>query len=370
MLLKVYSYLNEFKYTNTNMKYLKKRIKKNYNLDYNNITKIASFPKNALIELTNGCNHACVFCKNSNQSRRATKLPINKYKNFIKQASELGLEEVGLYSTGEPYMTKNLNDYISIAKQYGVKRIYLTTNGSLANLNKVITNYEAGLNSIKFSINAANKEDYIFIHGQDDFDKVVKNVKEIYNWKEKNNINLQMLASCVMITSIPNMQEEHYSIFKSYFEDINYVKANSQLGQAFSLIDDLAVSPHGIFNNLDKENSRESIKPCAMIWNRYHLTAESYLSACCVDYELDLIISDLNKEKLKDAWNNSLATNLRQAHLTSNLEGLLCDQCMHNRKAPYKKILEVNELNKSNRILKKNRDNLKERIEIANKKIS
>ena len=30
-------------------------------------------------------------------------------------------------------------------------------------------------------------------------------------------------------------------------------------------------------------------KPCEMLWNRLHLTADGYLTACCVDYENDLV---------------------------------------------------------------------------------
>ena len=96
----------------------------------------------------------------------------------------LGLKEVGLYATGEPFMTKNLDDYISIAKTYNIERVYITTNGALADLKTVIKCVEAGLDSIKFSINASNKSDYLEIHGHDDFSKVRDNVLKIYEWKE------------------------------------------------------------------------------------------------------------------------------------------------------------------------------------------
>ena len=145
-----------------------------------------AYPKNALVELTNGCNHACIFCKNSNQGRRATFLPLEKFGSFVTQAVALGLEEVGLYATGEPFMTKNLDDYIRTAKRAGVARVYLTSNGALASLDRVIACHEAGLDSIKFSINASNRADYELVHGFDDFDKVVRNVRDIAAWRGAN----------------------------------------------------------------------------------------------------------------------------------------------------------------------------------------
>ena len=46
-------------YKNT---YFKEKEKKDFTLTFKTTT--ATVPKNALVELTNGCNHACVFCFN------------------------------------------------------------------------------------------------------------------------------------------------------------------------------------------------------------------------------------------------------------------------------------------------------------------
>lgn len=319
-------------------------------------------PTRALIELTNGCNHACIFCKNSHQSRRANFLSLETYTSFIEQAVALGLEEVGLYATGEPFMNKRLPEYIDVAKKAGAKRVYLTSNGALATLDKVKACVEAGLDSIKYSINASNAIDYKLVHGFDDFDKVEKNVRETAAWRRDNAIDLQMLCSCVIIPSISNVEEEHRALFSPLFDDVMYVTAGSQGGQAFELIEELGVSPHGIFNNIDDANDPASIKPCYMVWNRYHLTAEGYLTACCVDYELDLVFADLNKQKLSESWNNESAIKLRTAHLDKNLDGLLCHQCLLNQPQPYKPLTEVPKTLKPTQLRDKEKGNLKERI--------
>ena len=81
----------------------------------------AEVPKIALVELTNACNHACVFCFNPEMKRKISCLDMPTYENFIKKSVNEGLEEVGLYSTGEPFMTKNLDEYILLAKKLGIK---------------------------------------------------------------------------------------------------------------------------------------------------------------------------------------------------------------------------------------------------------
>ena len=65
---------------------------------------IKNIPKNALVELTNACNHACIFCYNPEMKRSISRIDINIFKSFISKGVLEGLE-VGLYST-ENLMTK------------------------------------------------------------------------------------------------------------------------------------------------------------------------------------------------------------------------------------------------------------------------
>ena len=291
------------------------------------------FPKNALIELSNSCNHACVFCNNAIMERKIGHLNIKTFKKFITQASFLGLKEVGLYSTGEPFMTKNLSEFVTIAKQSGIDKIYITTNGSLATLNKVIELYESGLTSIKFSINAATKKTYKFIHGYDDFDKVLKNIEDIYQWKNKKKIKLTMLASFIYTNLTENEIDLHKKIFLKYFDDIIYSPANGQAGKNLSLTHEM--SDYWKFNH--------EIKPCQMIFNRLHITYEGYLTACCVDYENDLTYSDINLDNfsLADEWNNKIIQKLRLKHLNKELNNTLCHGCLTGTNKPYAPISDL-----------------------------
>ena len=83
----------------------------------------APFPKNCLIELSNACNHKCIFCTNPRMSRAIGRLDFETYKKFIIQSVPLGLREVGLYATGEPFITKNLEKYIKFAKDSGIEYV-------------------------------------------------------------------------------------------------------------------------------------------------------------------------------------------------------------------------------------------------------
>ena len=51
----------------------------------------------------------------------------------------------------------------------------------------------------------------------------------------------------------------------------------------------------------------------ANVWNRLHLTKEGFLTACCVDYENDLVYEKFQKDlTLKEMFNNKTMLKLRK----------------------------------------------------------
>ena len=300
---------------------------------------IKQIPKNALVELTNACNHSCIFCYNPEMKRSISLIDINVFKSFILKAVSEGLEEVGLYSTGEPFMTKNLHQFVKIAKDSGLKRVYITSNGALAELSKVKACLEAGLDSIKFSINAGSKETYKIIHGHDDFEKVIKNLKDIYSYKKKNSIKLQLLCSFVFTDLTKKEVNSFKKKYQKFFdEEIRFLKAANQGGHTKERSEILT-------NKIDNSNKNQNLdlkknfKPCGMLWDRLHLTAEGNLTACCVDYENDLVYKKFSdKEKIIDQFNSEKIVNLRNKHLKNNLKNTICYNCIYNENSKYNKI--------------------------------
>lgn len=130
------------------------RIKKNFEDD--NINLKPPFPDNMLLEVTNACNHSCIFCANSKFDRRRGYIDSELAKKILHEAHELGTENVGFYATGEPLMNQNLEEYIRYAKELGYLYIYITTNGALLTKERAKRLIEAGIDSIKISLNAAN----------------------------------------------------------------------------------------------------------------------------------------------------------------------------------------------------------------------
>lgn len=292
------------------------------------------FPDNCMVELTNACNHECVFCANPRMTRKTGRLPLDVFQRFIKEAVGLGVKEVGFYTTGDPLMTPNLEDFVRAATDAGVGYTYMTTNGALGTPEKFLKLLDAGLKSVKFSINAATRESYKLVHGVDDFDKVVGIVKWLDEHRKAKKLDLRMLGSCVLTRASENDRDLHQKIFGPHFDDVIYVTAGGQSGQ--SIEEAQLVTPS--FNKIayPPVGSRE---PCFMLWKRVHLTSEGYLTLCCVDYENNLTYASVADGKpLMEHWHNALITEMRRKQIDQKLEGTLCHKCFYGGADDYKPI--------------------------------
>lgn len=299
------------------------------------------FPANCVVELTNACNHQCVFCANPRMEREISRLSTKGFARFIKNAVPLGLKEVGFYATGEPFLLNNLDEFVRVAKEGGVGYVYVTTNGALATPARLIKVLEAGLDSIKFSINGATRETYKLVHGADDFDAVLANVRWLAERRKQGGAP-RMLASCVLTRATEGEKALHQELFGPYFDDIMYSDTHAQAG--YSAREAELVAASGRDPRFPPPGSME---PCFHLWKRINITAEGFLTLCCADYENKLAYARLSdSDDLMKLWHNPAITEMRRRHLEQRLEGTLCDSCVYGGKAPDRPLTELGEASK------------------------
>lgn len=313
--------------------------------------------KNLLIEISNSCNYKCIFCANRKMTRKRGKINPALLEKILNEAYDLGVKEVGFYTTGEPLLNTELNNYIKLAKKIGYSYIYITTNGYLADLEKIKQLISSGLNSIKFSINAINTNDYKFIHGIDGYDKVMFNLKKLYNYRNEQNINLKIYVSYVATRYTSYTNEEINNNFKNYCDDVVIVNVRNQSGIVPEI--DIMLS---CIEDIDKRIQASRVLPCHYTFNAIVVTYEGYLTACCTDFQNYLAYADLNKTTIKEAWHNEKITLLRKKQLTYNLRNTLCDNCI-NTVTTLPQPLDSNLCTKMNNCVFLDENYVKEQIE-------
>ncbi|EOS39508.1 radical SAM protein [Lachnospiraceae bacterium] len=286
--------------------------------------EIPPFPPNMQMELTNICNHRCLFCGYEKMKRPRKKCDKELMFDVLKQAYELGTREVGFYMIGEPFILDDVDDYVRTAKNLGYTYIYITTNGTLANIEKVKKCYEAGLDSIKYSINGSNRYEYKKMHGRDDFDKVKRNVIELNEYKKKNAIkDLGVFISFIKTEWNKNNIDELYQEYGELVDKIYVWDCKIQGGwlDTESMIHQGIISPESL-------ESLGGGLPCGMLFNRFHVTCEGLLDACCVDFGYEMAVADLREISLAEAWRSDVMREIRRKHLQGEINGTYCYNCV------------------------------------------
>lgn len=282
------------------------------------------FPKtNFLIELSNACNHACIFCTHQKMKRPVGKINRELAYNILQQAYDLGTREVGFYATGEPFIVPELPEYIAKAKEIGYTYVYLTSNGALATPERIRRVIDAGLDSIKFSINAPQKKLYKFIHGRDDFDTVMANLKYLNEYREISGKNYKIYVTGILTKFTEHLQDKYFEVFDGLADQVVFKYVYNQGGYM----------PE-IEKYLRCDSDKEERRRCNLPFDAISVTQEGYLSVENADYENMLIVADLNKVSLKDGWYGEKMQEIRRKFMEDDLTGTLCDGCVHHKCSP------------------------------------
>ena len=277
------------------------------------------FPRtNFLIETSNACNHSCIFCAHKKMKRKVGKIKPETVENILCQAHELGTREVGFYATGEPFLVKELPDYIAMAKSIGYEYVYLTTNGVLATPERIRAVINAGLDSIKFSINAPDREMYEFIHGYDDYDKVLDNLQYLSDYRKASSQKYKIFITGILTRYTEKLRSKWFEVFYGLADEIVFKKVYNQGGY---MPENEAL--------LRCESDTDAFRRCNLPFDAISVTCEGYLSVENADYENMLVVADLNRIPLKEAWYGENMKRIRQAFIDDKMDGLICDGCVH-----------------------------------------
>jgi len=244
-------------------------------------------------------------------------------KRVLEEAYECGTREVGLHATGESFLLKNLHEYVSMAKQIGYEYIFITTNGSLATPERAKPILDAGLDSIKFSIWAGTRESYKKLHGVDNFDLVIANLKWVSDYRKASGLTYRIYVTMVSTDLAKGEEEILKDLVVPYIDEWDPHLLNNQCG---------IMHENNELGTIEKHSIRGRIKSkaCFQPFKSFTVTPEGYISACVIDYQKNLIVADLNKTTMKEAWANEVYKTFRGRHLRGDLKGLCCYNCLNN----------------------------------------
>lgn len=294
-----------------------------------NFSENPPLPQSLNIELNSTCNQSCIFCpfhgKYASNQPFLTAMKKKDAIALIDMAKEYGIgkKEIGFYLAGEAFLHKDLPEIVKYAKKSGFSYTFITTNGAFATPDKMQEVLDAGLDSIRISINAADREMYRELHGRDDYDKVSENLQYMHGYIKEKKLKVATSISCVITGRTLGIQEKFKKQFGQYVDDILFIpvmlqrlNCDEQFIREYQVIDDALTEMKSDF-------------VCPLLFDTMYINANLEVVPCCEAYDADCVFYDLKQDfDLKNAWNSEGYNRYRKLYLNhEDLAGTICEKC-------------------------------------------
>ncbi|MBD5552233.1 MAG: radical SAM protein [Lachnospiraceae bacterium] len=294
-----------------------------------NLCENPPLPQSLNIELNSTCNQSCVFCPfHGKYAPGKLFLTTMKKKDaiaLIDMAKECGIgkKEIGFHIAGDVFLYKELAEIVSYAKKAGYAYTFITTNGALATPDRMKEVLDAGIDSIRVSINAVDREMYHELHGRDDFDKVFANLRYMHHYIKDNSLKVSTSVSCVITKKTLGIQEDFKKLFGEYVDDILFIPVVLQRLSC----DEQFIKDYQVIDDSQTEVKSDFI--CPLLFDTMYINANLEVVPCSEAYDTNCVFYDLKQDfNLINAWNSEKYKAYRKLFLNKeSLSDTICEDC-------------------------------------------
>ena len=293
-------------------------------------------PKMLSVEVTSRCNLNCPFClvglQNSLPSTEHDLLPrglgnmeFGLYEKIARDAVEFGIENMQLHFQGEPLLHKQFPEMVRLAKRNGM-RTNVFTNGLPLTEKMADAILDAGLDSLRFSVDGVSEEVYQKNRVGGQFHRVYKNMK--------------MIAEKARASKSPILLEWQMIGMRNNEHEIDRAREMArEIGLNF-FVKTFAVTNADSVPRNPKYQRKLHIKPCADIYRAIFVYWDGDVVPCCYDLDGKAIVGNLTRETLTEVWESPAYVDLRRridnAYLKPDEEPELCKSCLKWGHEPFK----------------------------------
>jgi len=293
------------------------------------------------------CNHRCTFCGVDYIGYQNIRWETELLKTRLNEMSEKGVRSIMFAGEGEPLLHKELDQIIEHCSKVGIDSS-ITTNFvflNKKNVDKIFKN----ASWVKISINAGTKKTYSEIHRtkEEDFDKVIENMKLAVKTKKENNYKCTLGAQMLLL---PENKDEalilakkvkeiglDYLVIKPYsqhlfsetkvYKNVDY-KPMLELEEELEKLNDDTFNVVFRSNTMKKLDTGHSYKKCystPYFWA--HLMANGDMYGCSAYLQQDkFCYGNLKEKSFQTVWESEK----RQKSITYVKEKLDISGCRAN----------------------------------------
>lgn len=274
------------------------------------------FPINLDIETTNLCNLRCGFCPrtvliNLGKYGKIGTMDFGLYKSIIDEGAENGLCSIKLNYLGEPLLDKELARRIKYAKDKGVIEVMMNNNGTLLDEENAYKILEAGIDSVFFSVDSINRENYNRLRVGAEYNTVVNNIKNFV--RIKNELGYKHVQTRCSMVVMPGNEHEAEEYAKFWLPIVGIVGFCEYVEH---------VSTHKEYQEYNPDFV------CAQPFQRMFVMWDGIVTPCCVDDNRGMVMGDTRKEKVKDIWHGERYRRLRETMINGRYyDNEICKRC-------------------------------------------
>ena len=282
---------------------------------YPELKTVDDYPPCLQIEPSSVCNLRCVMCYQTDASFSGSHsehmgyMVLETFKDLVDQAQG-NIEAITLASRGEPLLNRHIAEMLEYCrgKFLGLK---VNTNASILNEKIIHALLSSDVQTIVFSIDAADKDLYEKIRVKGDVDRLKRNLDLFREIKEKH------YGDSRTITRISGVK-------------INKSQGIDEMEAAWSSYADIVAFTNYTPWESSYENQVNDIEdPCTELWRRMFVWQDGVTNPCDYDYKSTLSQWNAADTRLSDIWTSEAYERLRSLHLDhlrSQLEP--CRRCI------------------------------------------
>jgi MoaA/NifB/PqqE/SkfB family radical SAM enzyme len=311
------------------------------------------------LEVTNRCNLLCETCPRTFETLEP---PADmSWELFTKIVDQVpNVARVVLHGVGEPMLVKQLPQMIRYLKDRGTYVLF-NTNGTLMQQKRFQELIDTGLDELRVSLDAADRESYVKVRGKDYFNRIVRDVGKfvayqklvgattprVSLWLTGLKETVEQLPAFVRLAAQMGIREVHLQ--RLVFDEQGYGMASAAQSlfentqederQAIAAAQAMA-EPMGV--TLDASGATEpglSLKrqddrawsTCRRPWSLMYFTAHGRALPCCIapfavrGYS-NYTLGDASQQDLRDIWNGPAYQEFRDS-LLSDTPPAPCQNC-------------------------------------------
>ncbi len=292
---------------------------------------VADFPFAFSAEASAKCNLGCPECLVGSGKTKRDNLFMdnNVFEKILDETSRKSFY-INLYFQGEPFLNRQLFEFISKAKK---KKFYtvVSTNGHFLeneNSEKIIS---SGLDKLVVSLDGISAETYRHYRKKGQFNKVITGIRELTRQKKTMNTNHPFIVLQFLVHRKNEHELKHLGSFaKQLGVDSVQIKTMQFINSA--AVEDLSPTQEKHRRYKKSANGKWQVKKkqadtCFRLWSQIVITSDGNVVPCCYDKKPDHIAGNINEKSIGDIWKNEGLNGLRKNLLDKKTLPEICNNC-------------------------------------------